>query len=256
MKERQKHNNNNKERKKRKSGKKNTDADADVKRRIRIRIRIRKIHKSNNGEWYKESWHCHWHSPWLPSWLPTYGSLLLYFRLGLLYGPPLLPTQTQTERERGRDQKAKDNAKANNVYVMLMSVSCQAQLPHTHTHTCAYICWGTCVSACYIVIPGSWVLYGYYIGPGSQELAGAAFGPWPCHGGMWHTKKKKSHWLCNSLADWACSVNKTLHEAGTARAKGLSGVPKTMTEYDRRCRCSVREENVENKLMDWMIEKR
>lgn len=46
------------------------------------------------------------------------------------------------------------------------------------------------MSACYIVIPGSWVLYGYYIGPGSQELAGAAFGPWPCHGGMWHTKKK------------------------------------------------------------------
>lgn len=134
MKERrQKHNNNNKERKKRKSGKKNTDADADVKRRIRIRIRIRKIHKSNNGEWYKESWHCHWHSPWLPSWLTTDGSLLLYFRLGLLYGPPLLATQT--ERERGRDQKAKDNAKANNVYVMLMSVSCQAQLQHTYTHT-------------------------------------------------------------------------------------------------------------------------
>lgn len=98
MKERrQKHNNNNKERKKRKKRKKNTDAD--VKRRIRIRIRIRKIHKSNNEEWYKESWHCHWHSPWLPSWLPTYGSLLLYFRLGLLYGPPLLATQTQTERE-------------------------------------------------------------------------------------------------------------------------------------------------------------
>lgn len=76
---------------------------------------------------------------------------------------------------------------------MLMSVSCQAQLhTHTHRHTSAYICCGsTCVSVCYIVIPESWALYGYYIGPGSQELAGAAFGPWPCRAGMWHTKENR-----------------------------------------------------------------
>lgn len=48
-----------------------------------------------------------------------------------------------------------------------------------------------CVSVCYIVIPVSWALYGYYIGPGSQELAGAAFGPWPCRAGMWHTKENR-----------------------------------------------------------------